>query len=92
MPGCKDVERSGVFAVFLLLRRGGALLIKGVAMQQRVILLFVLFVVLAAFYASVSRQSVPVITQKQRAQTELFDEMDANALNRTDTDAQASGG
>lgn len=49
-------------------------------MQTRVYLLFILFVVLAAFYASVTRESAPVIASKQQAQTEMFNQLDEAAL------------
>jgi len=49
-------------------------------MQRRGFLLFILFVVLAAFYASVSREGVPVITAKQKSQTERFNQLDESVL------------
>lgn len=60
-------------------------------MQQRVILLFLLFVVLAAFYASLSSDAVPVLTQRQRAQTELFNQLDHNTLEREESGSESSG-
>lgn len=49
-------------------------------MQPRVYLLFILFVVLAAFYASVTRESVPEMAAKQHAQTEMFNQLDEIAV------------
>jgi len=55
---------------------------EGIVMQRRVFLLFTLFVVLAAFYASVTREGVPVITAKQQAQTKQFNQLDEAVLTK----------
>ncbi len=57
---------------------------RGIVMQRRVFLLFTLFVVLAAFYASVTREGVPVITARQQAQTERFNHLDETVLAKQD--------
>jgi len=54
---------------------------KGITMQRRAFLLFVLFVVLAAFYVSATRENVPVIAAKQQEQTERFNQLDEQVLN-----------
>jgi len=54
-------------------------------MQRRVFLLFLLFVVLAAFYANLARQNVPAITAKQQAQTEMFNQMDERVLSQAES-------
>jgi hypothetical protein len=51
-------------------------------MQRRVILLFILFVVLAGFYASVTRTSMPALTGKQKAQTEQFNQIEQVVVTR----------
>jgi hypothetical protein len=64
---------------------------KGIVMQRRVYLLFILFVVLAAFYASLARE-VPEITAKQQAQTEQFNHLDETVLAKPgQADSVASG-
>ena len=46
-------------------------------MQRRVFLLFLLFLVLAAFYAKVTGECVPIISKEQQAQTEMLNQIDA---------------
>ena len=65
---------------------------KGIVMQRRVFLLFILFVVLAGFYASVTRTSVPVLTGKQRAQTEQFNQIDQVAVSAKEQGSVPSSG
>lgn len=60
-------------------------------MQRRVYLMFVLFLVLAAFYASVMRGNAPVIQSEQKAQTELFNQLDEQALSQAGRKDSASG-
>jgi len=64
---------------------------KGIVMQRRVLLLFVLFVVMAGFYTSVTSESVPTITTEQKAQTELFNQLDEHALKLAKNTTTASG-
>lgn len=54
-------------------------------MQRRVFLFFVLFVVLAAFYAKVTSESLPFITQEQRSQTEMLNQIDEVAPGQAET-------
>ena len=56
---------------------------KGVVMQIRVILLFVLLLVVTLFYSTVTRQNMPNIGAKQKAQTEIMNNLDERALTRT---------
>jgi hypothetical protein len=53
-------------------------------MQLRALLLFVLFLVLAAFYATMTRQSMSDFTDKQRAQTEAINQLDERALSESE--------
>jgi hypothetical protein len=53
--------------------------------------LFVLFVVLAGFYASVTQQSVPIIQSEQEAQTEMFNQLDEPVLDQVKDSALSSG-
>ena len=62
-----------------------------VVMQQRVILLFLLFVVMAAFYASVSSETVTSVAQRHRAQAEMFNRMDESVLGREESAGDPSG-
>ena len=55
-------------------------------MQRRAILLFILFAVLAVFYASVSGRSVPEIMAEQKAQTEMFEQLDQRVLRQPRSD------
>ncbi len=59
-------------------------------MQTRVYLLFILFVVLAVFYAA-TRDGVSTITADFQAQTEMFDKLNEFGSNRQDIDSTASG-
>jgi len=59
-------------------------------MQRRVFLLVVLFVVLAAFYAKVSSEGVPVITMQQQSQTEMFNQIDEIAMEQAETTSTSS--
>lgn len=61
-------------------------------MQRRMILLFVLFVVLAALYATVTRQNMPGIQARQKAQTETLNHLDEVALGRKAEDRSGDGG
>jgi len=54
-------------------------------MQRRVLLLFVLFLVLAAFYATLTRQSMSDIASRQRAQTEAINQLEESALSESET-------
>ena len=54
-------------------------------MQRRVILLFVLFLVAALFYRAVIRQNMPDIEVKQKAQTEMLDNLDERVLSPRET-------
>ncbi len=49
-------------------------------MRKRVILLFVLFLVLTLFYSAGIRQSMPNMNAKQKAQTEMLNNLDERAL------------
>lgn len=61
-------------------------------MQRRVYLLFLLFLVLAGFYASVARENVPIISARQQAQTDRFNQLDETVLmQKSDTVAKQSG-
>lgn len=60
-------------------------------MQRRVVLMFVLFVVLAGFYASVTYDSVPTIQSQQKAQTEMFNQLDEQALSQVKDTTDSSG-
>ncbi len=55
-------------------------------MQTRVILLFVLFLVVALFYDSVTRQNMPNIEAKQKVQTEMMNNLDERVLARTQSE------
>ena len=52
-------------------------------MQTRVILLFVLVLVLALFYNTVTRQNMPNIEAKQKVQTEMLNNLDERVLSHT---------
>ena len=54
--------------------RGACFANKGIEMQTRVYLLFILFVVVAIFYAT-TRDGVSAITTDLKAQTEMFDKL-----------------
>ena len=49
-------------------------------MQRRTLLLFLLFLVLAAFYAAVTQENVPRITGAQQEQTESLNQLDERVL------------
>ncbi len=49
-------------------------------MSRRMILLFVLFLVVALFYSVVIQQVMPNIKAKQKAQTEMMNNLDEQAL------------
>lgn len=51
-------------------------------MPRRAILLFVLFLVMSLFYSVVIQTSLPDIEAKQKAQTEMLNEMDERALSQ----------
>lgn len=64
---------------------------KGNVMQRRVLLMFVLFVVVAGFYTSVTHNSVPTIQLEQKAQTEMFNQLDERALSQVKNMSASSG-
>lgn len=55
---------------------------KGVVIQRRLILLFVLFLVLTLFYRVVIRQNMAGIEALQKAQTEALNNLDERALSQ----------
>jgi hypothetical protein len=57
-------------------------------MQRRV---FLLFVVLAGFYASVTSESMPRIESEQKAQTDQFNHLDELATGKTENMLSSSG-
>jgi hypothetical protein len=57
-------------------------LLQGEFVQRRVFLLFMLFVVLAGFYASVTSESMPRIESEQKAQTDQFNHLDELATGK----------
>ncbi|MDT8319754.1 MAG: hypothetical protein RQ826_04435 [Xanthomonadales bacterium] len=59
---------------------------KDIIMHRRAFLLFVLFVVLAAFYGSLTRERVPVIAQEQQNQTRQLNNLDQQVLGRPEMD------
>jgi len=59
-------------------------------MQRRGYLLFILFVALAAFYASVTRENVSMITAKQQSQTERFNQLDESVLTKQKAPAEST--
>ena len=64
---------------------------KGNVMQRRVLLMFVLFVVVVGFYTSVTHNSVPTIQSEQKAQTEMFNQLDERALSQVKMGNPSSG-
>jgi FlaG/FlaF family flagellin (archaellin) len=64
---------------------------KGNVMQRRVLLMFALFVVLAGFYASVTRENVSMIQSEQKVQTEMFNQLDEQALSQAKNSTSSSG-
>jgi hypothetical protein len=61
-------------------------------MQRRAFLLLVLLAVMAAFYASIARQSVPAISASQKAQTESLNQLDERVLGKPGLATGAAGG
>jgi hypothetical protein len=59
---------------------------QGVVMQTRVILLCVLFLIVALFYNTVTRQNMPNIEAKQKVQTEMMNTLDERVLARTQSE------
>lgn len=57
---------------------------KGTDMHRRAILLLILLVVLAVFYASVAVDRAPVIISSQKAQTEQLNRLDEQVLSAPD--------
>jgi len=55
-------------------------------MQRRALLLFLLFLALATFYAVVTRESVPRITRAQKNQTEYLNRLDEQVLGPATTE------
>lgn len=60
-------------------------------MQRRAILLLVLLGVLALFYASVTRKSVPAITAEQQTQTRTLNQLDEQVLGKVGPAKEAGG-
>jgi hypothetical protein len=52
--------------------------------------LFILFVVLAVFYASITRQNVPAISAKQKAQTDMLNQLDEQVLGEEESGPESS--
>lgn len=65
---------------------------KGVVMPRRVFLLFILFLAVAGFYASVTRESVPRIASRQQVQTEQFNQIDSVAISGAAEDTVSVSG
>jgi len=59
-------------------------------MQTRVYLLFILFVVVAVFFAT-TRDGVSTITTEFQTQTEMFDQLNEFGTERSDISATSSG-
>lgn len=57
---------------------------EGAEVQRRAILLLILLVVLALFYASVTLDRVPDIVSSQKAQTDQFNRLDEQVLEAPD--------
>jgi hypothetical protein len=55
-------------------------------MQIRVILLFVLFLVVTLFYSTVTRQNMPNIGAKQKAQTEMMNNLDERVFSQVQSE------
>jgi hypothetical protein len=53
--------------------------------------MFILFVVLAGYYASVTYDNVPTIQSQQKAQTEMFNQLDEQALSQVKDTTDSSG-
>ena len=60
-------------------------------MQTRVILLFALFVVMAVFYASVTKDGASTIATKLQVQTEMFNQLNEQGSNGQDGASTSSG-
>lgn len=60
-------------------------------MQRRAILLFVLLVVLAVLYATVTRDNIPAITAEQEAQTKALEQLDEEVLGKVESDKEQPG-
>jgi hypothetical protein len=58
--------------------------------QRRVFLLFILFIVLAVFYASITRQSLPAISTEQKAQTDMLNQLDEQVLGQEKSGPESS--
>lgn len=59
-------------------------------MQRRAILLFVLLAVLALFYASVARKSMPAISAGNKAQVQMLNRLDEQVLGEVGAQAAAA--
>ena len=59
-------------------------------MQRRAILLLVLLGVLALFYASVTRKSVPTISAGNKAQVQLLNRLDEQVLGTVGAEPEAA--
>jgi len=55
----------------------------GFVMHRRAILMFILFLVVALFYNSVIQQNMPDIQAKQKAQTEMLNNLDGRVYSGT---------
>ena len=53
-------------------------------MQTRILLLFILFLALAVFFATMSRQNVSDIASKQQAQVETMNQLDEIAFSKSE--------
>lgn len=70
--------------------RGACFANKGIEMQTRVYLLFILFVVVAVFYAT-TRDGVSAISTELQAQTEMFDQLNEFESDRSEIASTSSG-
>jgi len=59
-------------------------------MQRRAILLFILFAVLAALYASVSGRSASQVMATQKAQAEMLEKLDEHVLEQSGRDERSA--
>ena len=82
---------AGEYVILRPVKRGVSRY-KGIVMQKRSYLLFVLFVVVAAFYTSVTRMGTPAINAEQQAQTDRFNRLDEVAVAREGEAETSSSG
>ena len=64
---------------------------KGIVMQTRVFLLFILFLTLTVFYISATWVTVPMIISEQQIQTEILNQLDDRVFERVENDDRLSG-